>query len=196
MQPSTLTATSMSLLERLRRNEAEGWRRVTHLYGSLVYSWCRQKGLGAEDAADIVQEVFRSVASHLNSLRLDRPGDSFRKWLKAITHNKIRDLWRRQRREPQAQGGTAAQMVLAQQAEVESPEAEEQTEINYLLRQATELVRSEFEPATWQAFWQTVVLGRETADVAADLGLSANAVRIAKSRIRSRLREEFGGLLQ
>jgi DNA-directed RNA polymerase specialized sigma24 family protein len=39
------------------------------------------------------------------------------------------------------------------------------------------------------------VLGRSTADVAADLGLTANAVRIAKSRIRSRLRHDFGGLL-
>jgi RNA polymerase sigma-70 factor (ECF subfamily) len=186
----------MSLLERLRRNEAEGWWRLTHLYGSLVYSWCRQKGLQAEDAADIGQEVFRAVAQSLHALRLDRPGDSFRKWLKTITNNKIRDLWRRQQHEPQAAGGTAAQLVMAQQPEPESNEAAEQVEINHVLRQAMELVRAEFEPATWQAFWETVVQGRATGDVAADLKISANSVRIAKSRIRSRLREEFGGLLE
>jgi RNA polymerase sigma-70 factor (ECF subfamily) len=194
--PSTLTATSMSLLERLRCNDAEGWRRLTHLYGSLVYSWCRRQGLKAEDASDIVQEVFRAVTLGLHALRLDRPGDSFRKWLKTIANNKIRDLWRRQQREPQAAGGTEAQLVLAQQPEAIAPEAEDPTEINHVLRQAMELVRAEFEPDTWQAFWQTVVLDRATPDVAADLGLSANAVRIAKSRIRSRLRQEFGGLLE
>jgi RNA polymerase sigma-70 factor (ECF subfamily) len=185
----------MSLLERLRANDAESWRRLTHLYGSLVYSWCRQKGLQAQDASDIVQEVFRSVAQSLHALRLDRPGDSFRKWLKTIANNKIRDHWRRQQREPQAAGGTTAQMVMAEQPEPTPNDAEEQTEINHLLRQAMELARADYEPETWQAFWQTVVLGRSTADVAADLGLTANAVRIAKSRIRSRLRQDFGGLL-
>ena len=32
--------------------------------------------------------------------------------------------------------------------------------------------------------------------VAADLGLTPNAVRIAKSRVRSRLRQEFGDLIE
>jgi RNA polymerase sigma-70 factor (ECF subfamily) len=65
----------------------------------------------------------------------------------------------------------------------------------HLLRKAMELVRDDFEPKSWQAFWQTAVEGRSAPDVAADLGLTANAVRIAKSRVRARLREEMDGLL-
>ncbi len=192
------SVTSTSLLARLRDDDDAGWRRLVRLYGSLVYSWCRQKGLQAEDAADVSQEVFRAVARHIREFHHDRPGDSFRKWLKTIANNKIRDHWRRQDRQPQAAGGTEAQMQLAQHPDEADPEtpADRQAEIGHVFRQALELVRADFEPVTWQAFWQTAVEGRPTSDVAAELGLTPNAVRIAKSRIRSRLRQEFGELME
>jgi RNA polymerase sigma-70 factor (ECF subfamily) len=57
-------------------------------------------------------------------------------------------------------------------------------------------VQAEFEPRTWQAFWMVVVEGRSPADVAAALGISANSVRQAKSRILRRLRAELGDDLQ
>jgi RNA polymerase sigma-70 factor (ECF subfamily) len=56
-------------------------------------------------------------------------------------------------------------------------------------------VRDEFEERTWQAFWLTAVEGRPADDVAADLGVSAAAVRKAKSRVLHRLKEELGELL-
>jgi RNA polymerase sigma-70 factor (ECF subfamily) len=140
--------------------------------------------------------VFLAVASGIDGFSHDRPGDSFRKWLKTIALNKIRDYWRRQQREPQGAGGTDAQILMAQQAaEAESNQAN-QSETNFLLRQALEMVRAEFEPTTWKAFCQTVLDGRATTDVAADLEVTANAIRIAKSRILSRLRQEFGELLK
>jgi RNA polymerase sigma-70 factor (ECF subfamily) len=64
-----------------------------------------------------------------------------------------------------------------------------------LLRRVLDLLRPEFTAQTWQAFWAVVVDGRPAADVAAELGLSANAVRIAKSRVLSRLRDELNELL-
>ena len=47
------SSTSSSLLERVRAKQAEGWRRLVHLYGPLVYQWCRQCGLQAEDVEKI-----------------------------------------------------------------------------------------------------------------------------------------------
>ena len=44
-------------------------------------------------------------------------------------------------------------------------------------------IRLEFQPATWHAFEETVRKGREAAVVAADLGMTVNAVLIAKSRV-------------
>ena len=59
-----------------------------------------------------------------------------------------------------------------------------------------ELVRAEFEDRTWQAFWQTAVEERPTREVADGLGMSPTAVRIAKSRVRRRLREALADWLQ
>ena len=56
------------------------------------------------------------------------------------------------------------------------------------------MIREEFEPRTWQAFWQTAVEGRAASDVAADFGMSPGAVRVAKSRVLHRLRAELGEL--
>ncbi len=190
--------TSQSLLLRLRDNDTDGWKRLTRLYGGLVYSWCRGCGLQSEDAADVMQDVFQAVSQKISTFRRDRPGDSFRKWLKTIAFNKIRDHFRRRQAEPNARGGSTALEQLAQLPDLEcgsSPQQEE-AEIGYLFRQATELVRAEVEPTTWHAFWQTAVEDRAASDVAADLGITVNAVRIAKSRVRARLKVELDGLVE
>ena len=54
------------------------------------------------------------------------------------------------------------------------------------------MIRNEFEPRTWQAFWLTAVEGRAPKDVADELGMSGGAVRVAKSRVLHRLRAELG----
>ena len=49
-------------------------------------------------------------------------------------------------------------------------------------------MKSEFAPATWQAFWQTAVEDRPPAEVAAELGLSVGSVYVARSRVLARIR--------
>ena len=102
-------STSLTLLDRLRRRDPEGWRRYVRLYGPLIYRWCRRGRLRPEDAADVTQEVFRAVAARIDDFRRDRPGDSFRGWLWTITRHKIGDHLRRLRRQPDAAGGSDAQ---------------------------------------------------------------------------------------
>ena len=58
------------------------------------------------------------------------------------------------------------------------------------------LIRPEFRDRTWDAFWRATMERESTAEIAADLGISVNAVRKAKSRVLRRLREEFGDLLE
>ena len=58
-----------------------------------------------------------------------------------------------------------------------------------------ESIRLEFQPATWRAFEATVRDGGSTAEVAEKLGISVNAVLIAKSRILKRLRQKAEGLI-
>ena len=187
--------TSLTLLQRLRENEADAWQRLVRLYGPLVRYWCVQGGLGPEDADDVSQEVFQAVARGLGNFRRDRPGDTFRGWLRGITRNKMLHF-RRDNRGARADGGTDAHRRLHAVADSPPPEEDDPAgELNALYRRGLELVRGEFEERTWQAFWLTAVEGRPAGDVAADLAVSAAAVRKAKSRVLHRLKEELGELL-
>jgi RNA polymerase sigma-70 factor (ECF subfamily) len=141
------------------------------------------------------QEVFAAVARSIGAFRRDRPGDSFRGWLYAITRNVIR--MRARRPDVRGTGGSDALRHLAAAPAAEpdpEPPADPAGECLVYAR-AVELIRGEFEPKTWEAFWRVTVDGRSAADVAADLGVSPNAVYLARSRVLRRLREEFQDLL-
>jgi RNA polymerase sigma-70 factor (ECF subfamily) len=186
--------TSSTLLERVRGRDEEAWRRLLHIYGPLVDRWCALRGVRGADADDVRQEVFRAVAAGLDGFRRDRPGDTFRGWLRVITRHKLTDHFRRLDGRPKAKGGTEAQRQLQQFAESDLPDDTED-DLSGLYHRALELVRAEFEPKTWQAFWRTAVDGDSPADVAADLGVTPAAVRKAKSRVLLRLRQEIGDLI-
>jgi RNA polymerase sigma-70 factor (ECF subfamily) len=189
--------TSTGLLERLRVQDTGAWDRLAQLYGPLVYRWARGRGLQAADAENMVQDVFLAVLGGVTGFRKERPGDSFRGWLWGITYHKLLDFRRRQEGEVAA-GGSSARERLAQvpaPSTWPSAEAEPQAPLSGLYRRALELVRGEFEERSWRAFWGVVVEGRDTAAVATDLGMTPNAVRIAKARILGRLRAELGEVL-
>jgi RNA polymerase sigma-70 factor (ECF subfamily) len=65
----------------------------------------------------------------------------------------------------------------------------------HLVGQAVRLMQGDFQPATWKACWGLVVEGRPVAEVAAELGLTLDAVYAARSRVLRRLRQELAGLL-
>jgi RNA polymerase sigma-70 factor (ECF subfamily) len=191
------SGTSRSLLARVRADEPEAWDRLVHLYAPLVLHWCRGQGLHGADAADVFQDVFRAVVAHVGRFRKERDGDTFRGWLRRITQNKVRDHYRRLGREARGAGGSSARDQLAQlpapapvEDELELSGGAEQG----LFARALELIRGEFEERTWAAFWRTAVDGRAAADVGAELTMSPGAVRVAKSRVLHRLREELGDL--
>jgi RNA polymerase sigma-70 factor (ECF subfamily) len=189
-------STSLSLLQRARANDGDAWSRVVSLYGPLVRLWCGRAGLGAEDAEDVCQEVFAAAAAHLNGFRRDRPGDTFRGWLRVITRNAVLAHHRRNGGRPQAEGGSDALGRLQDVADPLAGSGEEEAEAGLLYRRAVEQVRGEFEERTWRAFWLTVIEGRSPAALGAELGVSAAAIRQAKSRVLRRLREELGDLLE
>src|SRR6478672_10872705 len=110
------TATSRSLLMQLKEGQPEAWERLAALYAPLVYHWCRGMRLAEQDMPDVFQQVFQSVAAHIQAFHKDRPGDTFRHWLRAITRNKVRDHFRRSARQAQAAGGTDAQVYFSQLA--------------------------------------------------------------------------------
>jgi RNA polymerase sigma-70 factor (ECF subfamily) len=191
-----LHGTSLTLLEKVRANEEGAWTRLIHLYTPMIRHWCGRVGLQDVDVDDVVQEVCQAALAGLADFRRDRPGDTFRGWLRVITRNALALHYRRNGRFPQASGGSEAFSRLQgiADAQVELPDDDPPAVTRELYRRALELVRGEFEERTWQMFWLTVVEDRTPADVAAQYGVTPVAVRKAKSRVLHRLRTEVGDL--
>ncbi len=183
--------TSVSLLERLRLpQEEKAWERFVELYTPLLIYWARNAGLQTQDAVDLVQDVFVTLLQKLPEFRYDQ-SKSFRSWLRTIVMNKWRDGQRKVQRRP-----AAGEKGLSGVADKSGADAFWEREYReQLFRRALEIMKAEFEPATWQACWAVVVEGRSSRDVAKELGMTENAVYLAKFRVMRKLRREFEDML-
>jgi len=198
-QVETGDTTSLSLLTRARASDEVAWGRIRSLYVPLVYQWCRQGGIRADDVPDIGQEVFVAVARNLHGFCRDQVGQTFRGWLRTITRNKVIDYHRAQKGKLAAFGGSDAQRQFDQVA-FDSPAADGELssveEVSLLLDRAVEILASEFPDWYRTAFLRVVVDEQNPAEVAAELGKRVSAIYTAKSRILQRLRAEFAELTE
>lgn len=183
--------TPVSLLQRLRESNAEeAWNRFVALYTPLLVCWAKRLGLADAEAADLVQDVFLVMLHKLPKFSY-RPGSRFRGWLWTVTLNKHRER-QRMCKHP-AVSEVATELKSAEQNPSDAIEEAEYR--SYLVERALQLMRTDFEPSTWQACWKYVAEDRPAAEVAAELGISVNAVHLAKARVLRRLRRELDGLL-
>ncbi|MGE3821943.1 MAG: RNA polymerase sigma factor [Isosphaeraceae bacterium] len=187
--------TRPSLLARIRDpRDRVAWAEFVDLYGPLVYDYGRRHGLQDADAADLMQEVLRAVAAAAGRFSYDPARGTFRSWLFTVTRRKLLDAVTRQRPGDRGTGDTDTQRTLEQARRREDSTFEDEWELAYrqrLLDWASERVRGEFRPATWQAFWLCAVEGRSPREASATLGLSVGSVYVAKCRVLARLREEI-----
>jgi RNA polymerase sigma-70 factor (ECF subfamily) len=188
--------TSLSLLDRLQLGASDSaWREVVELYSPLLDDWLARFQLQGADREDLVQESLTTVLQHVSRFHHGGQG-SFRAWLRAIVANRVHEFWRRRGRHPQASGDSRIADMLQQ---LESPgstlgrqwDAEHD---RYVAHRLLARIQPLFEPATLEAFRRVVLEGQKPRDVAAALGLTVNAVLIAKSRVLRQLRREMKGL--
>src|SRR5262245_13990021 len=95
--------TSLSLLERLRsRPDADSWRRLVELYTPLIQGWLRTHAVAPADADDLTQEVMTVVVRELPNFQHNHQRGAFRNWLRTVTVNRLRVLWRSRHNRPVA----------------------------------------------------------------------------------------------
>jgi RNA polymerase sigma-70 factor (ECF subfamily) len=187
-----MLTTPPSLLERLRQTqESDAWERFVEIYTPLLFAWTKRLGLSDHEAADLVQDVFTILVEQMPQFVYDKE-KSFRSYLKTVLLNRWRNQVRRRATE-----NVVRHPALESVAGDDGPVAElEEAEYRkYLVTRALAVMKAEFEPATWQACWEFVVSGRSADEVARQLGMSVNAVYLAKSRVLRRLRQELSGFL-
>ncbi len=185
--------TSATLLQRLLNLEdAVAWTRLTQLYAPLIRATLGRHLPQAGDVDDLAQEVFAVVLQKLPEFRHSgRPG-AFRAWLRGICVNRVRMFWRTR---PATVPDPEAALRQLEDPDSALSRQWDREHDEFVFRQALALIEGEFKPATWQAFRRLALDNAEPEAVAAELGLTVNAVFIAKSRVLRRLREEFDGLL-
>ncbi len=186
--------TRVSLLNRLKDGgDAEAWSSFVRLYGPVIYGFARKRGLQDADAADMMQEVMRSVARNAVKMDYDPKRGTFRGWLYTVTRNKIYNFLSAQKNRARAVGDDANQERLESLPAAADTQADADWEREYqrgVSAKAMERVKGEFQPNTWRAFWGTAVDGKAAAEVGAELEMTSGAVYVAKSRVLARLREE------
>jgi len=192
-----MNVTSVSLLERLKnaRPDASDWSRLQGIYLPLIERWLgRVPGLG-DEACDLAQDVFVVMVRELPRFERQREG-SFRAWLRRVTVNKVRSHRKRRNRQHML-ALDPAEKFLDQLADPGGDLAREwdQEHDRHVFQKLLAIVESDFNSTTWEAFRRFALDDIPAAQVAAELGLSVNAVLQAKSRVLKRLREEAGEFL-
>lgn len=197
MPPSVPDASS-SLMEQLRAHHSQGLPRLICLYAPVVVRWCRRAGVQQADAENVLQQVILAIDRGIADFQ-QHSAYSLHSWIYAITRTKLVDHFRTEKKHPPAVGGTDFQDHLQN---VPDPNLETDSSLlndphsdrYVVIRRAMDLVRGEFESTTWQAFWSVVVDEQSPDEVAETLGITCNAVYLAKSRVKVRLHRELEGL--
>jgi RNA polymerase sigma-70 factor (ECF subfamily) len=190
--------TSHSLLELARDfSDAAAWRRLTEIYVPLIRRWLRPYLLQPADADDVVQQVLSALSRELPKFEPRPQAGAFRSWLRTITVHRLRAYWQARDRRPSAIGGEDALTALQELEDANSrlSRAWDEEHDRHVVRELLASIRNEFTETRWRAFEATALEGRPVAEVASDLGLSQNAVLLAKSRVLKRLRQEGQGLV-
>lgn len=190
--PETAQATRASLLLQLRdARNAGAWEQFVEIYTPIIYGFCRNQGLQDADAADVTQEVMRTVARTMEKFEYDRQRGKFRNWLLTVTRSKLSNFFSSRQRQLEPHGHTSIQDLLDREP---SPPEQSSWDTEYhgrLFHWAAEQLRPTVQESTWQAFWRTTIGDEEASKVAAELKLSVGAVYVAKSRVLARLKQKI-----
>lgn len=190
--------TSLSLLQRLATNsDSQAWGEFCRLYEPLLRTWLNRYRIQDCDAEDLVQETLLALVADMR--RFQHPGHSgaFRGWIRSILVNRLRASWRKRCHAPAVPGTNEMWERLD---ELEDPHSTLSQLWNaehdrHVLGQLLERVAPQFAEGTYEMFRRYVLENVGAAQVAAESGVTVNAVFIAKSRVLRALRQEIALVL-
>ena len=181
--------TTSTILENLRdyRNRV-AWDRFVGRFHRPILSFARDLGLGDADSEDVAQEALLAFAKAYREGRYDRFKGRLNKWLFGIVYRQVlhaRHQWAQRKAEVQVGNDATYWFGLP-----DKKNAQQSWNITWqesILQHCLDQVRHEVEPKTFRAFEMTALAKRRPAEVAEQLGITRNAVFIAKHRVLQRL---------
>lgn len=184
-----MAETRLSLIERVCKNEdSEAWAEFFTIYRPLLIAYVRKRGVSEHDAADVVQDVFVRLIPALPRFEFDPERGRFRTWLWRVTYNALADWSRRRATRDQAERDW---IDLHEPVDDNSSDVEwDKLYRRRILEVVTARVRASSQPVTWACFEGRILAGRPASEIAAETGVSVNAVYVNASRLLTRVREE------
>ena len=164
--------------------DEEAWMVFESIYRPVIVRTAQIKGLQQADAEDVAQLVLARLAERPAEFQPGAGNARFRTWLGRVTENAVIDRIRKQGREAE---------LIAKSAHTAETSCDTQLQQEYrreVFQWAAKIVRGEFSPDTWDAFWQTSVELRPIDDVARELKRSVGSIYSSRARIMRRLREQ------
>ncbi len=189
--PLTIATTSF-LLERLKDPaDQEIWRMFTERYRPMIVRTARRLGLGQDDAQDAAQMALMAFFTAYREGKYDPAKGRLRHWLFGIARHWILNTFDKRKHRQVDVAGPADQtdFFARQPADDHMEQIWEQEWRESTLRTCMLQVRTEFDPKTLRAFELFAQEGLSAQQVADQLGMTSNAVFIAKHRVLKRIRE-------
>ncbi len=196
---ATSSSTPISLLELARLSpDGPSWHQLVEIYGGLIEKWLVQRGLPQQDVDDVRQEVMAVVVRELPRFEHNGRTGAFRNWLRTITANRLSQFWDKKARNRAVTSGPSVGEMAEQ---LQDPQSDislmwEVEHDRFVLEQLLQMISNKFQEKSVTAFRWLALEQREADQVAADLGLTINAVRIAQSRVLRALRDLGAGLIE
>jgi RNA polymerase sigma-70 factor (ECF subfamily) len=179
-----LHTTSLTLLQKLRIQDPDGWECYTKLYLPLLYKWLKNVGIGEEDAQDICQEIFINTYTSLSSFEHHGAG-SFRRWLRTIVNRRISDHYRKKEKD------SLVVPIKGSGPKVLS-ESWEEAFVKEVYQHALVLVRQKTSPRDWEIFEKLHFSTKTASEVGNEYKITPNAAAVIRFRILYKLREIVG----
>ncbi len=180
-----METTHVSLLARLGNGaDVAAWRDFERRYGPLVVGYCLRRGLQISDAEDVRQTVMTSLAKAMRTFVYSPEKGRFRDYFGRTVRNAV------SRHLAQRRGGerpVSIEGVGEPSAGGDDSDAEwERQWVRHHCRLAMDALRASEPPRNVEVF-ELLMQGKEAGAVGAAFGLSAEAVRKIKQRVRERL---------
>ena len=188
-------STRASLLSRIRDGSNDrAWREFSDRYGDLILRYCRRRGLQQTDAEDVRQLALIGLSRSLRSggFSYSPTKGRFRDYLGATVRHALQ---RFNARHGPGFGGISLDGIAEPAGEGTGPATEDADALwerewtDHHFRLAMETIRATFEPRSVEVF-ERIMAGANVEAVAAEFGMSADAVRHVKHRVLERLKSQ------
>ncbi len=185
-----MSETRHSLLVRVRNlGDARSWSEFNAIYRPLIFGYLRSLGLKEHDANDVTQEVFCRLMAILPKFELNPRKGRFRTYLWKLTYSTLVDRARRRKVRDRAEEEWVRRFSEADESE--SRKLEEAWTLRHrkrILEVVLPRVRATTSRTAWACFEGRLVHRRPAAELAAKLGINANAVYVYASRVLQEVR--------